>query len=182
MAQTNKIVLTGGPGTGKTTVIQELEKQGHICFSEVSRQVTLEAQKQGVTQLFLDDPLLFSLKLIQGREQQYQTAKTQTSEKVFLDRGVHDVIAYMHYAKTDCPPAFSEICKKCQYDTVFLFPPWEEIYVSDNERYESFEQASAIHAFIKSTYIAFGHQPVEVPRGTVEERVDFILKRLDKVE
>ncbi|RAV28601.1 AAA family ATPase [Sinomicrobium soli] len=175
MAQTHKIVLTGGPGTGKTTVMHELEHRGYNCFSEISRQVILEARTLGIDQLFLNDPLLFSQKLIQSRQRQYNEAGKQAAEKVFLDRGVHDVIAYMHYAEADYPPSFAETCRQCRYDTVFLFPPWEAIYVSDNERYEDFGQARAIHNFIKSAYIAYGHHPVEVPTGTVKDRADFIL-------
>ena len=43
-----KIVITGGPGTGKSSIIRQLEKHGHECLHEISRQVTLEAQKQGI--------------------------------------------------------------------------------------------------------------------------------------
>ena len=55
-----KIVLIGGPGTGKTTIINELIKRDFCCMPEVSRAVILKAKKQGVEQLFLTEPLLFS--------------------------------------------------------------------------------------------------------------------------
>ena len=40
-----KIVLIGGPATGKTTLINALKTQGYYCMDEISRQVTLDAQK-----------------------------------------------------------------------------------------------------------------------------------------
>ena len=43
-----RIVITGGPGTGKTTIINSLIESGYSCMEEVSRQITLEAQKNGV--------------------------------------------------------------------------------------------------------------------------------------
>ncbi len=55
-------------------------------------------------------------------------------------------------------------------------PPWEEIYISDNERYENFEQALAIHNHLERTYKNLNYPIIEVPTGTVEERADFILK------
>ena len=55
-------------------------------------------------------------------------------------------------------------------------PPWEEIYISDNERYENFEQALAIHNHLERTYKALNYSIIEVPTGTVKERADFILK------
>ncbi|MGB5418614.1 AAA family ATPase, partial [Algibacter sp.] len=50
---TKKIVITGGPGTGKSTLVNELINRGHICLEEISRQVILDAKKQGIDQLFL---------------------------------------------------------------------------------------------------------------------------------
>ena len=62
-----KIVITGGPGTGKTTLINALITSGYNCLPEISRQVTLQAQKDGIEQLFLEKPLLFSELLLSGR-------------------------------------------------------------------------------------------------------------------
>ena len=67
-----KIVITGGPGSGKTSLIDFLEENGYQCQHEISRQVTLEAKKKGIDQLFLSDPILFSQLLLKGRLQQYQ--------------------------------------------------------------------------------------------------------------
>ena len=103
---------------------------------EISREVTLKAQKEGIDQLFLSQPLLFSQLLLEGREQQYLDAKKLDTEVVFFDRGIPDVHAYMNYLKTDYPPIYKEKSKKYIYDKIFLFEPWKEIYVSDNERYE----------------------------------------------
>ncbi|UGU15826.1 ATP-binding protein [Sinomicrobium kalidii] len=175
---TKKIVITGGPGTGKSSVLQEFSRRGYTCFPEISRQVTLEAQQQGISQLFLTDPLLFSKKLLEGREKQFLDAEKRDAERVFIDRGVHDVLAYMDYAGNPFPPYFTEVCEKCRYDAVFVMPPWKDIYVSDNERYEDFQQATAIYRFIKSTYIAYGYELVEVPTGSIPLRADFILEKL----
>lgn len=172
---TKRIVITGGPGTGKSSVLREFSRKGYTCFPEISRQVTLQAQKQGIDQLFLTDPLLFSEKLLEGRRQQFIKAGEQDTEKVLIDRGVHDVLAYMDYAGNPYPPYFTEVCKSCRYDLIFVLPPWKDIYISDNERYESFQQAEAIHRFIKSTYIAYGYELIEVPIGPVPFRVDFML-------
>ena len=69
-----KIVLIGGPGTGKTTILNTLKERGFCCFDEVSRAVTLKAQENGIEQLFLTEPLLFSKMLLKGREEQYLEA------------------------------------------------------------------------------------------------------------
>ena len=35
-----KIIITGGPGTGKTSLIEELKKNNFKCFDEISREIT----------------------------------------------------------------------------------------------------------------------------------------------
>lgn len=175
---TKKIIITGGPGTGKSSVLDEFIRRGHRCFPEISRQVTAEAQEQGIAQLFLTEPLLFSTRLLEGRKKQFTDACELPDERVFIDRGVPDVLAYMDYAGSEYPGFFRDVCDYCRYDQVFLLPPWEAIYVSDSERYENFEQAQAIHRFIKETYKSFGYALTEVPTGTVSCRADFILEQL----
>ena len=175
----HKIVITGGPGTGKTSVINELVKSSYQCYPEISRQIILEAREAGIEQLFVEDPLLFSQKLLEGRVQQYKNAQIATEKTIFLDRGIPDIVAYMEFSKEKSPPAFTEACKSNRYSSVFILPPWSEIHTTDNERYESFEQTIEIHHHLKATYENFGYDCTIVPFGSISERRDFILKNLN---
>ncbi|TXE13833.1 ATP-binding protein [Seonamhaeicola algicola] len=175
---TKKVVITGGPGTGKSTIINELIKRGYTCFEEISRQVTLEAQKEGVDQLFLTNPLLFSERLLNGRKQQFIDAQNANCNLVFLDRGVHDVLAYMDFIGDQYPNHFVDTCNESTYDCAFILKPWKAIYTSDNERYENFEQAEKIHHHLLNTYKRFNYNLIDVPFGSVNERTDFILNAL----
>ena len=172
------MVLIGGPGTGKSTVLDELSKRKYHCMPEVSREVTLEAQKRGTQQLFLTKPLLFSKMLLEGRERQFLDAKESNSEIIFFDRGLPDVYAYMDYTNDVYPDYFKQKCIEYKYDYVFLFKPWEEIYISDNERYESFEESLEIDKFLQKAYVDLRYTIIEVPFGSVVERVDFVLNWL----
>ena len=172
------IVITGGPGTGKTTLINALLKRGYTCFNEVSREITLQAQKKGINQLFLSNPLAFSEQIIAARSEQYTSVLKLKAPFVFLDRGVHDVLAYMHYIGDAIPESFTSICKQTSYNFVFALKPWKDIYVTDNERYESFNQALKIHDYILQTYKSYNYTVIDVPFGTVEQRVQFILNTI----
>ncbi len=173
------IVITGGPGTGKSTIIIELEKRKHNCMHEISREVTLMARKNGIEQLFLKDPMLFSKMLLEGRVNQFKDAKKLKTDLVFFDRGIPDVFAYMNYLGVEYPEIFiKESQKNIYYNAVFITPPWKDIYITDNERYESFEQSLAIYNHLKAAYKSLGYKIIEVPFGTAQERADFILKSI----
>ena len=179
--KSRKIVITGGPSTGKSTVIKELKNMQFACFDEVSREIIKKAQQEGIEQLFLADPLLFSRKLIEGRLRQYYEADKTGQPLVFFDRGIPDVNAYLRYIKQPVPDKFEKITREHPYDRlVFIMPPWEEIYTNDAERYESFNQAQLIHNKLVNYYKELGYFLIFVPFGPVEKRVDYILDSIRK--
>lgn len=178
---TKRIVITGGPGTGKTSIINELIKQNYICLEEISRQITLEARAKGTEQLFLTNPLLFSELLLKGRLNQFEEAKTSTSNFVFYDRAIPDIIAYLRYVKSDCPLKFIDACKNNIYNKVFVLTPWKAIFKSDDERYENFEQAVEIHQHLVSAYNTYDYQLIDVPFDTISKRADFIINQIEAI-
>lgn len=173
-----KIVLIGGPGTGKTSVLNELKNRGFLCMEEISREVTLKAKKEGVDQLFLTQPLLFSKKLFEGRIKQFFNAEKSKEKIVFFDRGIPDIHAYMDYFNTEYPTIFVEKSKEHLYDKIFVFSPWKRIYTSDNERYESFKESQKIDYFLQKTYKILGYELINVPFGSITDRSNFILNSL----
>ena len=177
MAKNTKIVLLiGAPSTGKTSVIDYLKAKGHLCFEEISRQVIQEARLGGIEHLFQSEPLLFSKKLLEGRINQFIEAKNASEEIVFIDRGLPDVTAYLDMVETSYGEDFINANKKYKYDTVFWFPIWENIYKEDKERYENLELAKKIEEFLLKAYKALGYEIIEVPKTSIENRADFILK------
>ncbi len=183
--KSKKVVITGGPSTGKTVIIQQLEAIGYTCFHEIVRTMTLEAKKDGDPESFVSNPLAFvkdpfefNQRILSGRMQQHSKSNSVKNPCVFFDRGIPDVLAYMDYFNQSYTLEFEEACTSRRYDKVLILPPWEKIYVSDNERLESFEEAIEIHDHLKRTYIKYDYDPVHVPTGTVKDRISFILNEL----
>ena len=67
MKKLKRILIIGGPGSGKTSVLRAIEKNGFNVHHEISREVTAKAKQQGIERLFLTDPLAFSNELLAGR-------------------------------------------------------------------------------------------------------------------
>lgn len=129
--------------------------------------------------VFADDPKAFNQQLLSARIDQYQRSGSLDQPFCFFDRGIPDVLAYMDYFGQDYDTTFTEAAKKHPYDRLFIMPPWEAIYSTDNERLETFAQAKALHKCLMDTYTSLGYQPVVVPKMTIEKRVTFILKELN---
>jgi len=95
---------------------------------------------------------------------------------VFFDRGIPDAIAYLKVAGLEVKPDYYSALARHPYQhQVFILPPWEEIYVHDSERWQSFEEAVSIHAAITETYSSCGFEIIDVPRLSVAHRAAYIL-------
>lgn len=175
-----KNLLIGGPSTGKSTVLEALSDRGYWCFSEISREVTLQARQLGIEHLFLDEPLKFSEMLLKGRIKQFEEAETINTHHVFIDRGIPDVTAYMDYFGEAHPEEFIKANQHYSYDNVFLFPIWNDIYTQDNERFEDLELARKLQEALVKTYQDLGYDLIEVPKSRINERIQFILEAIQK--
>lgn len=173
-----RIVITGAPGTGKTTVINALQNKGYFCFEEISRNVIQEYQQKGIVNPFISHAPEFSETLFKKRSQQYLDFESLEDTIAFYDRSLIDVIAYLKYGNSEVIKDYLDRAKQYVFDTIFITPPWEEIYTKDQERMESFEQAVAIHQCIVNTYNDFGYSLITLPKGTIGERISFIESKL----
>jgi len=173
-----KIVISGGPGTGKSSIIDELSKKGYRIFEESSREIIKKYKKLGYEQLFLSDPIKFSEILLKNRTNQYIESNNTDSKFCFFDRGIPDILAYLDYKKTLFNNKFEISAKKYKYDRVFIAEPWKKIYQNDQQRYESFDELLKIDKRIKETYKRLGYKYFIIPNTTIVERVNYIIDKI----
>ena len=57
--------------------------------------------------------------------------------------------------------------------------PWEAIYKSDSERFETFEESKKIHLHLEKIYKKFGYSIIDVPFGTIKERTEYIVNVIE---
>jgi len=53
-----KIIITGGPSTGKTTIISKLQEKGYYCFPEFIRSITKELREDNNKITFISNPIV----------------------------------------------------------------------------------------------------------------------------
>ena len=89
----NFFILTGGPGAGKTTVLEELNKHGFRCAPEVARQIIQEQVCRGGKALPWEDRELYTGLMLQRSIDSYRDC-TLALGPVFFDRGIPDTLSY----------------------------------------------------------------------------------------
>jgi predicted ATPase len=170
-------IITGGPGTGKSSVLNELKNRGFNCHDEFAREVIKEHLDAGID-IFpwnkmkeYSDIVLHRMKI--------QMNILETSELHFLDRGACDLVGYMNFANQEIPDYyFNEINQMNYSAVVFYLPTWDDIYTTDNERRETIEDAKKIGEELHKAYATFNFEIIEVPHASIEERADYILSHI----
>ena len=64
------------------------------------------------------------------------------------------------------------------HPTVFLAPPWPEIFVEDDERRHDFATAKAEYERLAEAYRTLGYETTILPRIGIAERTDFVREAL----
>ena len=173
----HKIIISGGPGFGKTSIIDHLNLLQFNCEHEISRSIIKEQIDSGGDILPWKNLELFSRIVFEKRVKQYFEAPVD--KMVFFDRGVPDVLAYMMLDNIEIPDKYFKSLLEINYcNLVFLTPPWEKIFSNDTERMENFSQAETIHQKIEEMYQQLGYETLALPYLPVSDRVNFILNTL----
>ncbi|WP_027967475.1 AAA family ATPase [Halomonas halocynthiae] len=168
-----RFVITGGPGSGKTTILTTLAERGYSFASESARKIIKERLAIGLSPR--PEAVSFAHQILSADIKKYRNAGG-SDRPTFFDRGVLDALYMLDAEDALTDEEASRYVQCFQYNrTVFLLPPWEEIYATDSERDQTFEQAVDVFEGMKRWYLRWGYETLEVPRGNVEERLSFIL-------
>lgn len=171
-------VLTGGPGSGKSSLVTALADAGHAHSPEAGRAIIQAQVAIGGQALPWVDPLAFAELMLSWDIRSHDAARSETGP-IFFDRGVPDVLGYLHLQKLTVPVHMENAAARYRYNRrVFIAPPWEEIFSQDSERKQDFAEAVRTFESMAATYTRLGYELIELPRAPLEERVSFVLEAI----
>lgn len=176
MPTTKRVIISGAPATGKTSIINALEVRGYACHHEISREIIKQSLARNNNILPWGDLMAFSDLVVKGRSRQYKRVEPGIN---FYDRSLIDSLAYLRKDGQEAPEEWLELAEQKRYfGTVFITPPWFEIFENDFERRESWQEVLHIHEYIVSTYQMYGYDILPLPKVGVEQRIAFILENI----
>ena len=178
VAASKLVVISGGPGAGKTTVLRELEHRGFRCAAEVARQIIREEVRDGGDALPWLDRERYCRVMLERSIASYRDYEA-TALATFFDRGIPDTLCYARLIGSPLEEEIFAACKTYRYaERVFLAPPWQEIYATDSERKQSYDEAETTYHLMVEAYEDCGYEVMEIPRDTPAQRADFIVNML----
>lgn len=172
---TNWYVITGGPSTGKTTVINLLTEKGYKTTIEHARHYIDTMKEEGRTvEEIRTNKRKFQLGVLDMQIE--QEAELSPSDTVFLDRAIPDAMAYYRFLKLEYDKILLDAMKEVAYKKIFILDRLP--FVNDYARTEDEQAQKLIHQLIIEVYQSLGFPVVFVPVISPDERVEFILKNL----
>ena len=173
--QTNWYVITGGPGSGKTTTVNLLKERGYITTFEHARHYLDTQRLKGRTvEETKSHQREFQLGVLAMQIEQEKEISPDVL--VFLDRAIPDALAYYRFLNLSVDQKLTEALRTVSYKKIFILDclPLKNDYA----RNEDETAQKQIHALLTEVYESLPFNVIHVPVLPPEERVDFILKNL----
>lgn len=178
--RSNFHIITGGPGSGKTSVIEALRERGYRCVDEVGRAIIQRQLRIGGNALHWGNREKYLELMLSHAMADYERVEGIV-EPVFFDRGVPELVGYCRLVGIPVPDHLRNAVALLPYaPVVFVAPPWKTIYRNDAERKQSFDEAVATCRAVTGANVAAGYEVVELPFASVEVRVGFVLERIQE--
>jgi predicted ATPase len=169
---TNWHVITGGPCSGKTSVINALSDLGHQVVHEVARAHIDALLNRGETlETIKADPLVFEREIL--TQKMAIERRLPPNKRIYLDRAVPDSIAYYQIEGLDAQEPL-KASRSVRYGRVFLFEPLP--FIKDAVRVEDHILASRIEKLLARCYTDLGYRVIRVPVLTVAQRTAYVIR------
>lgn len=190
-SQPDLYALIGGPSFGKTSILEQLEKLGHVTCKEAATDLILDALSQGNSNPF-DDPN-FEIQIFEEKMNREHRGICRAIEQnrscVFVDRGLHDNLVYLAIFGRGDSSEYQYIADKInslngknRYRAIFYIEPWNQNYFEANKeayRKETTEESFLIGEELEKLYSDLDSPMIRVPGGlTPAERAHWILNAI----
>lgn len=178
-----RIVVTGGPYSGKTSLVRALGDRGYATAPEAAMQVIeklnrehgVEGQKAWRTKNRVE----FQCLIAERQAELERAAEAHSARALFLDRGRHDGVAYCRHFKEEVPRRVAELVAEADYDAVLLLDTLTNFENrSETGRTSDRERSLALRECLDVVYREAGLEPIRIAEAPMTQRTDAALQAL----
>lgn len=179
-----RFIFTGTPGSGKTSVIKELEKLGHAVIHEAATDVISIEQAKDIERPWEERGFVDKIAHMQKERQMNSIGNMQFYDRSpFCTYALGKYLAHWKNREFTPSPVLLDEINRCLKDriyqkTVFFFENLGFIEHTDARKI-SYEDALIFEQIHLDVYKEFGFDIMIVPKElTVTQRCEFILERV----
>lgn len=178
------IVITGGPGSGKTSLVDHLASLGYATVPEAAIQIIDERnQALGVAGQIAwrkRHPRVFQRLVIERQVALDGACQPPPGQFGFCDRGRPDALAYAKLSGMELDDDLRVLVLGQSYLHVFLLDTLTHFPERPATGRTSDRQRSLrILDLLEETYRSLGYTPCPVPELSIKDRAYFVLSELD---
>jgi predicted ATPase len=170
-------ILTGAPGSGKTSIIRALQTQGHVVVEEAATDIITVEQRRGEPEPWRLPTFIDRIVRLQRRRQ--VAAATTPSDLQFYDRSPICTYALSQYLGYSPSPALVEEMARIEREHIYqrqvFFIDHLGVIEPTEARRISFEEALRFEHIHKQVYAAFGYDCLHIAAQPLAERVARII-------
>lgn len=164
--QTNWVVITGPPSSGKTTLLQLFADAGEKTSADSTRQLITDVVATGRDAeefRFADDFQPRVLEAMKAAED-----RLDPTDRVFLEYALPCNMAFHRTEGRELIPGLAEAARRSRYAAVFILEPvgWK----NDAQRVEDAEYQATVHRHMFDVYRELGYEPIALPAVSPQER------------
>ncbi|GII87791.1 hypothetical protein Ssi03_57810 [Sphaerisporangium siamense] len=178
-----RYILTGTPGSGKTTILRRLATLGYATVEEAATAIIADEQASGDAEPWTRPAFIDKIVALQ---RQRQMASSTTAPSVqFFDRSPVCTHALSTYVGHPIPPTLSaeieRITQEQVYDRHVFFIRNLGFCEPSNARQISFEDSLTFEHLHEQTYQSFGYNLIDIPAGPLPERITTICAAISRL-
>jgi predicted ATPase len=175
-------ILTGTPGSGKTTILHALKRQGFAVVEEAATDVIALEQRKGNLEPWSQPD--FIEKIVRLQQQRQLTAATEPSALQFYDRSPLCTYALSRHLGYPPSPGLLEELERMEREHIYQ----KQVFFIDNlgivepteARRIGFEEALRFEHIHEDTYASFGYDCIHIAPASLAERVSIILAKCSR--